>query len=158
MTSRQDPATGRPAERPLAPLPDHRNVLDPSWQRAWARFAHVTTPLRERGLICDVQYGLDDWIVYAWPPGHDSVVLIGRQGGWLATHQAPAEGWTATTVLYDTTAAFGPSDFDDVCPLLAAVGALLARHTRAPSPPAASGVHAAEVPTPPSAGRGNRVR
>ncbi|MGP3684591.1 hypothetical protein ACTVZO_07740 [Streptomyces sp. IBSNAI002] len=110
----------------------------------------MTTPLRERGLICDVQYGLDDWIVYAWPPGHDSVVLIGRQDGWLATHQAPAEGWTATTVLYDTTVSSSP-DFDNVGPLISAVDALLVRLTRTPSPPATVGVIAAEIPTPPPA-------
>ncbi|MEV6730716.1 hypothetical protein [Streptomyces sp. NPDC051364] len=158
MTAHQGPEAGRPTERPLAPLPDHRNVFDPSWQRAWARFAHVTTPLRERGLVCDVQYGLDDWIVYAWPPGHNSVVLIGRQGGWLATHQAPAESWTSMTVLYDTTASSGPGDLDDVGPLLSAIDALLARLTRNPSTPAANGVHVTEVPVPPLAGLGTHSR
>lgn len=158
MIARQEPSPGRPKERALAPLPDHRNVFDPSWQRAWARFGHVTTPLRERGLSCDVQYGLDDWIVYAWLPGHDSVVLVGRQNGWLATHQTPAESPTSMSVLYDTTVSPGPDDFADVEPLLSAVDALLARLARAQSPPAAHGVHVAEVPAPPAAGRGTRSR
>lgn len=133
-------------------MPDHRNVFDPSWQGAWARFAHVTTPLRERGLICDVQYGMDDWIVYAWPPGHDSVVLIARQDGWQATHQTPAEDWTSMTVLYDTTEPSDPGDFDGVGPLLSAIDAHLERLTRAPSPPAASRVPVAEVPGRPQTG------
>ncbi|MCY0940237.1 hypothetical protein [Streptomyces antarcticus] len=136
-------------------MPDHRNVLDPSWQRAWARFAHVTTPLRERGLVCDVQYGMDDWLVYAWPPGHDSVVLIGAQGGWLATHEAPAEDRTSMTVLYDSTDSVGPHD---VGPLLSAIDALLARLPRIPSTPVAARVHAAGVHAPPPATRGTRSR
>ncbi|MFD8982834.1 hypothetical protein [Streptomyces sp. NPDC059564] len=118
----------------------------------------MTTPLRARGLSCDVQYGLDDWIVYAWPPGHDSAVLVGRQNGWLATHQTPAESPTSMTVLYDTTVSLGPDDFADVEPLLAAVDELLARLARAQSPVTAPGLHVAEVPPPPVAGRGTRSR
>ncbi|WP_434596496.1 hypothetical protein [Streptomyces sp. A5-4] len=155
MTLRQEPGADGPSTRLLAPLPDHRNVLDPSWQRAWARFAHVTTPLRERGLVCDVQYGMDDWLVYAWPPGHDSVVLIGAQGGWLATHEAPAEDRTSMTVLYDSTDSVGPHD---VGPLLSAIDALLARLPRIPSTPVAARVHAAGVHAPPPATRGTRSR
>ncbi|MFF5491340.1 hypothetical protein [Streptomyces virginiae] len=158
MTSQQEPMAGCASDRPLAPLPDHRNVLDPSWQRAWARFAHVTTPLRERGLICDVQYGLDDWLVYAWPPGHDSVVLIGARGGWLATHEAPAEDRTSMTVLYDSTASSGSRDLHDVGPLLFAIDALLIRLPREPSTPHPAGPPVTGVPAPPPAVRATRSR
>ncbi|AWZ08020.1 hypothetical protein DRB96_21800 [Streptomyces sp. ICC1] len=155
MTLHQAPEAEGPSTRLLAPLPDHRNVLDPSWQRAWADFAHVITPLRERGLVCDVQYGMDDWLVYAWPPGHDSVVLIGTRGGWLATHEAPAEDRTSMTVLYDSTHSVGPHD---VGPLLSAIDALLARLPRAPSTPAPASVHVTGVQTPAPVARGTRSR
>ncbi|MFG2979402.1 hypothetical protein ACGFYY_41255 [Streptomyces sp. NPDC048331] len=139
-------------------MPDHHNVLDPGWQRAWARFAHVITPLRERGLLCDVQFGLDDWLVYASPPGHDAVLIIGHDDGWLVTHQAPAQDWASMTVVYDSTASSGPSDFDDIDPLLASVDVLLAQLARTAPAPVAGGRHTAEVPTPPPAGRGTRSR
>ncbi|WP_405421493.1 hypothetical protein [Streptomyces erythrochromogenes] len=111
----------------------------------------MTTPLRERGLVCDVDYGLDDWIVYAWPPGHDSVVLIGRRGGWLITHEAPAEDRTSMTVLYDSRTSTAPGDSDDAGPLISAIDALLARLPRAPSIPAAAVHHVAGPPAPPPA-------
>lgn len=131
--------TGQP--RPLTPLPDHRNVRDPGWQRAWARFGHVITPLRERGLLCDVQFGLDDWIVYAWLPGHDSVLLVGREDGWLVTHQAPAQDWTSISVVYDSRPATDPDDLHFVSPLLAAVDDLLARIPSTPPAPVTADVH-----------------
>ncbi|MFJ7589481.1 hypothetical protein ACIQZO_19295 [Streptomyces sp. NPDC097617] len=117
-------------------MPDHRNVHNPSWQRAWARFTHVTTPLRERGWICDVQFGLDDWLVYAWPPGHDSVLIVSREDGWLVTHQAPAQDWSSMTVVYDSRPATGPEDLRCVGPLLVAVDDRLARILSTPSAPA----------------------
>ncbi|MCY0954951.1 hypothetical protein [Streptomyces sp. H27-S2] len=109
-------------------------------------------------MTCDVQYGMSAWLVYAWPPGHDSVVIIGAQGGWLATHEAPAEDRTSMTVLYDSTASTEPLDLLNIGPLLSAIDALLARLPRAPSTPATAGVHVAEVPAPPPAVRGTRSR
>ncbi|GAA2643656.1 hypothetical protein GCM10010425_58840 [Streptomyces spororaveus] len=146
--------------QPLAPLPDHRNVHDPRWRAIWAGYTHVTTPLRERGMVCDVQYGMSSWLVYAWPPGHDSVVIIGAQGGWLVTHEYPAEDRTSMTVLYDSTTTVPPGDLHDVGPLLSAIDGLLARLPRAPSAPTASSVHVtgAPAPTPMPTGRSTRSR
>lgn len=149
-------APGKP--RSPAPLPDHRNVHDPRWREVWAGYAHLTTPLHERGMVCDVQYGMSAWLVYAWPPGHDSVVIIGAQGGWLVTHEAPAEDRTSMTVLYDSTTSVTPGDLHDVGPLLSVIDALLARLPRTPSTPVVAGVHVAEVHAPPPAARGTRSR
>ncbi|MFJ5546702.1 hypothetical protein [Streptomyces sp. NPDC093225] len=118
----------------------------------------MTTPLRERGLICDVQFGMDDWIVYAWPPGHDSVVVIGAQGGWLVTHAAPAEDRTSMTVLYDGTAPSEPRDLHDAGPVLSAIDVLLARLPRSPSIPGSASAPVAAMAAPPRATHGTRSR
>ncbi|MFI5863724.1 hypothetical protein [Streptomyces sp. NPDC051546] len=128
--------------RPLAPLPDHRKTEDPAWQRAWANNAYLTTPLRERGMVCDVQQGLQYGLVYAYPPGHDSVFIFGPEdSGWLVTHQAPAEDWSDFSVVYDSRAGSTPPAGPDaehghqLAPLLAAVDAHVARRLRAPAAP-----------------------
>ncbi|MCY0928220.1 hypothetical protein OTB20_18865 [Streptomyces sp. H27-H1] len=133
-----------PAEhrRALAPLPDHRGTGDPAWQQVWANYAYLITPLRERGMVCDVQQGLQYWLVYAYPPGHDSVLIIGPEdSGWLVTHQAPAEDWTDFAVVYDSRAGSTPPAGPDaghgreIGPLLAAVDARVARLPRVPAAP-----------------------
>ncbi|MFG2996582.1 hypothetical protein [Streptomyces sp. NPDC048340] len=112
------------------PLPSHRNTLDPQWLRAWARFENVTTPLRERGLACDVDHGLDDWLIYARPAGHDSAFLIGSDGGWLVTHQAPADAPSSLTVVYDSRTEPDVAPAQHVPSLLAAIDVHLAQLTR----------------------------
>ncbi|MER5765650.1 hypothetical protein [Streptomyces sp. NPDC002082] len=126
----------------MAPLPDHRKSGDPAWQRAWANNTYLTTPLRERGMVCDVQQGLQYGLVYAYPPGHDSVFIIGPEdSGWLVTHQAPAEDWSDFSVVYDSRAGSTPPAGPDaehghqLAPLLAAVDAHVARRLRAPAAP-----------------------
>ncbi|WP_405496239.1 hypothetical protein [Streptomyces sp. NBC_00096] len=126
----------------MAPLPDHRHTGDPAWQRAWAEFELLTTPLRERGLVCDIAEGHTSKLVYAYPPGHDSVFIIGPEdGGWLVTHQAPAEDWSDFSVVYDSRAGSTPpagseAEHDhQLTPLLAAVDAYVSRRLRVPAVP-----------------------
>lgn len=118
----------------LAPLPDHRHIRDPQWLRAWARFEQLTTPLRERGLTCDVDFGLDDWIVYAWPPDQDAVVIIGSDGGWLVTYETPAVDHSSMTVLYDSRSHPDSQASTHVARFITAVDAHLA-HLRKRTPP-----------------------
>lgn len=67
--------TPDPRPVPLAPLPDHRNVHTPWWQELWSRHAHVITPLRARGLPCDIEFGLSAYIVRVSLPD-DSYLVI----------------------------------------------------------------------------------
>ncbi|MFG2232724.1 hypothetical protein ACGFNX_22405 [Streptomyces sp. NPDC048723] len=94
----------------------------------------MTTPLRERGLVCDVDYGLDDWIVYAWPPDHDAVFIIGSDDGWLVTYEVPAEDRSSVTVLYDSRPQPDSDASRHVAPLITAVEAHLVNPPRR-SPP-----------------------
>lgn len=83
---------------PLAPLPDHRNVHTAWWQELWARHAHITTPLRQRGLECDIEFGLSAYLVHVSLPD-DSYLIIGPPQeppsqrlpgdpeGWIVTRQ-----------------------------------------------------------------------
>ncbi|MEU0204321.1 MULTISPECIES: hypothetical protein [unclassified Streptomyces] len=101
---------------PLAPLPDHRNVNTPWWQELWRRHARITTPLRARGLPCDVEFGLSTYIVRVSLPD-DSYLIIGPPQessserpagdpeGWIAIREHP-EDQTLFEVLYDSA----PSD------------------------------------------------
>ncbi|MFE6548283.1 hypothetical protein ACFVHS_07760 [Streptomyces sp. NPDC057746] len=101
---------------PLAPLPDHRNVDTPWWQELWRRHAHITTPLRERGLECDIEFGLSAYIVRVSLPD-DSYLIIsppqepsserppGNPEGWIATREHP-DDQSLFEVLYDSA----PSD------------------------------------------------
>ncbi|MFE2140379.1 hypothetical protein ACFXA3_01215 [Streptomyces sp. NPDC059456] len=97
----------------------------------------MTTPLRERGLTFDVDYGLDDWIVYAWPPDHDAVFIIGSDDGWLVTYEAPAEDRSSITVLYDSRPQPDPEASTHIAHLITAVESHLT-HLPRRSPPAAA--------------------
>ncbi|MET9685102.1 hypothetical protein [Streptomyces coeruleorubidus] len=101
---------------PLAPLPDHRNVNTPWWQELWRRHAHITTPLRARGLPCDVEFGLSTYIVRVSLPDDSYLILgppqepsserpAGDPEGWIATREHP-DDQTLFEVLYDSA----PSD------------------------------------------------
>ncbi|CBG69343.1 conserved hypothetical protein [Streptomyces scabiei 87.22] len=101
---------------PLAPLPDHRNVDTPWWQELWRRHVHITTPLRERGLECDIEFGLSAYIVRVSLPD-DSYLIIsppqeppserppGDPEGWIATREHP-DDQELFEVVYDSA----PSD------------------------------------------------
>ncbi|WP_374777026.1 hypothetical protein OG756_33960 [Streptomyces sp. NBC_01310] len=151
--------------RPPAPLPNHRNTSDPIWQRIWANYTFLTTPLRERGLVCDVGQGLNSTLIYAYPPGHDSVLIIGPEdGGWLVTHQAPAEDWTDFAAVYDSRGDSTPPAGPDarhgrlVEPLLTVIDAFLAQLPREPSTPHSAGSPVAGVAAPSAATRATRSR
>ncbi|MFF3412563.1 hypothetical protein ACFYW8_41805 [Streptomyces sp. NPDC002742] len=104
---------------PLAPLPDHRNVDTPWWQELWRRHAHITTPLRERGLECDIEFGLSSYIVRVALPD-DSYLIIsppqeppserppGNPEGWIATREHP-DDQALFEVIYDSAPSADPS-------------------------------------------------
>ncbi|OAL15314.1 hypothetical protein A4V12_10105 [Streptomyces noursei] len=99
----------------LAPLPNHRNVNTTWWQELWRRHAHITTPLRQRGLECDIEFGLSAYIVHVSLPD-DSYLIIGppqepssnRPPGdpeaWIVTRQHP-DDHALFEVIYDSTPA-----------------------------------------------------
>ncbi|MER6556712.1 hypothetical protein ABT300_02945 [Streptomyces sp. NPDC001027] len=100
----------------LAPLPDHRNVDTPWWQELWHRHAHITTPLRERGLECDIEFGLSAYIVRVSLPDGSHLIIgppqeppsdrpPGSPEGWIATREHP-DNPSLFEVLYDSA----PSD------------------------------------------------
>ncbi|MDF3147084.1 MULTISPECIES: hypothetical protein [unclassified Streptomyces] len=101
-----------------AALPDHRNVNTPWWQELWGRHAHITTPLRERGLECDIEYGLSSYIVRVSLPD-DSFLIIGppqepasdrppgNPEGWIATREDPDDP-SLFEVVYDSAPSADP--------------------------------------------------
>ncbi|GAA3500748.1 hypothetical protein GCM10019016_078550 [Streptomyces prasinosporus] len=102
----------------LAPLPDHRNVDTAWWQELWRRHAHITTPLRQRGLECDIEFGLSAYIVRVSLPD-DSYLIIGPPQepscdrppgdpqGWIVTRQHPDEQ-ALFEVIYDSAPSADP--------------------------------------------------
>ncbi|WP_405884365.1 hypothetical protein OG747_40820 [Streptomyces sp. NBC_01384] len=97
---------------PIAPMPDHRDVNMPWWQELWRRHAHITTPLRARGLPCAIEFGLSAYIVRVSLPD-DSYLIIsppqepaserppGDPEGWIATREH-SDDQTLFEVLYDS--------------------------------------------------------
>ncbi|MFF0793455.1 hypothetical protein [Streptomyces spiralis] len=102
----------------LAPLPNHRNVDTSWWQELWRRHAHITTPLRERGLECEIEFGLSAYIVRVSLPD-DSYLIIsppqeppserppGNPEGWIATREHP-DDQALFEVLYDSAPSGDP--------------------------------------------------
>lgn len=110
-------STPDPRPVPLAPLPDHRNVHTPWWQELWRRHAHVITPLRARGLQCDIEFGLstynvrvslpdDSYLVISPPHDPSSERPPGDPEGWIATREHPDE--TLFEVIYDSAPSNDP--------------------------------------------------
>ncbi|MER5202205.1 hypothetical protein [Streptomyces sp. NPDC002825] len=101
----------------LAPLPDHRHVTAPWWQELWSRHSHITTPLRRRGLECDIEFGLSAYIVRVSLPD-DSHLIIGPPQepssdrppgdpeGWIVTREHP-DDQALFEVIYDSSPATG---------------------------------------------------
>ncbi|MFK0156519.1 hypothetical protein ACIQVK_31160 [Streptomyces sp. NPDC090493] len=97
---------------PLAPLPDHRDVNTPWWQELWRRHAHITTPLRARGLSCDIEFGLSAYIVRVSLPDASCLIISppqeppserppGDPEGWIVTREHP-DDQSHFEVLYDS--------------------------------------------------------
>ncbi|MFD5161826.1 hypothetical protein ACFWMJ_27740 [Streptomyces hawaiiensis] len=112
MAADEECTPGAHRTNPLAPLPAHRHVGTPWWQELWRRHAHITTPLRERGLECDIEFGLSAYIVRVSLPD-DSYLIIsppqdppsecppGAPEGWIATREHP-DDQASFEVLYDS--------------------------------------------------------
>lgn len=103
---------------PLAPLPDHRNTSTAWWQELWRRHAHITTPLRQRGLECNLEFALSAYVVHV-PLPDDSYLIIsppqeppssrppGDPEGWSVTRQHP-DDHALYEVVYDSVPADDP--------------------------------------------------
>lgn len=81
---------------PLAPLPDHRNASTAWWQELWRRHAHITTPLRERGLECDIEFGLSAYVVHVSLPDDSYLIISPPQEPPSNRPPGDPEGWTVT--------------------------------------------------------------
>ncbi|MFJ4322720.1 hypothetical protein ACIP3A_06340 [Streptomyces tricolor] len=115
--STDTPDTHRtPRDAPsLAPLPDHRNVHTAWWQELWRRHAHIITPLRQRGLECDIEFGLSAYIVHVSLADGSYLIISppqepssnrppGDPEGWIVTRQHP-DDHALFEVIYDSTPA-----------------------------------------------------
>ncbi|QNT91914.1 hypothetical protein HEP81_01585 [Streptomyces griseofuscus] len=110
--------TSAASAAPLAPLPDHRDVHTPWWQELRRRHAHITTPLRQRGLMCDIEFGLSAYLVRVSLPDDSYLVISpphepsserppGDPEGWIATREHP-DDQTLFEVIYDSAPSTGP--------------------------------------------------
>ncbi|MGW9400773.1 hypothetical protein [Streptomyces sp. NPDC055642] len=91
---------------PLAPLPDHRNVNMAWWQELWRRHAHITTPLRARGLECDIEFGLSAYVVRVSLPDDSYLVISPPQEPSSERPPGDPEGWIVTREHPDNQALF----------------------------------------------------
>ncbi|MFJ6017268.1 hypothetical protein [Streptomyces sp. NPDC092952] len=137
----------------LAPLPDHRDVNTPWWQELWRRHAHITTPLRARGLRCDIEFGLSAYIVRVSLPD-DSYLIIGPPQeppsdrppgdpeGWIVTREHSSDRPHLFERIYDSAPpghAGGPEQPEarhgsSVQPLIEAIDHHLSRLGLLPNP------------------------
>ncbi|WP_277441417.1 hypothetical protein [Streptomyces sp. SPB162] len=104
----------------MAPLPEHGNTYTAWWQELWRCHAHIITPLRQRGLGCDIEFGLSAYIVRASLPD-DSYLIIGPPQeppserlpgdpeGWIVTRQSD-DDYELFEVLYDSSPSTAPGD------------------------------------------------
>ncbi|WP_405832946.1 hypothetical protein [Streptomyces sp. NBC_01176] len=167
---------------PLAPLPDHRNVATPWWQELWRRHAHITTPLRQRGLECDIEFGLSAYIVPVSLPDESYLIIsppqepssdrpLGHPEGWIATREHP-DDQALFEVVYDSAPSADPDapqrpearHGGSAEPLIEAIDYRLSQLGLLPNPATSTGdrsalpatpiLHAPEAPdVPDSAGR-----
>ncbi|MGW4031678.1 hypothetical protein ACWEFL_20605 [Streptomyces sp. NPDC004838] len=100
------------------------------------QYGEIITPLRERGLVCTVEYGLSDYVVHAELPDGSALIISTLQEsttdrspevpeGWLVTRGHPEES-TLHEVVYDSEPN-GPNvqHGDSVPHLLSAIDARL---------------------------------
>ncbi|MEU0844013.1 hypothetical protein ABZ370_31680 [Streptomyces sp. NPDC005962] len=142
---------------PIAPLPDHRNVNAAWWQELWRRHAHITMPLRQRGLPCDIEFGLSAYVVHVSLPD-DSYLIISPPQEPSSDHAPGApEGWSVTRrhrddhmlpeVVYDSVPSADPRVPDrpevrhggSASPLIQAVDQRLGQLALFPGPPSPTG-------------------
>ncbi|MEN8654407.1 hypothetical protein ABCR94_28370 [Streptomyces sp. 21So2-11] len=102
----------------LAPLPEHRDVNTGWWQELWRRHTHITMPLRQRGLKCDIEVGLSAFLVHVALPD-DSYLIIappqepasnrspGDPEGWIVTRQH-GDDHALFELIYDSTPSTDP--------------------------------------------------
>ncbi|MGQ4480265.1 hypothetical protein [Streptomyces sp. SAS_276] len=105
-------------DTPIAPLPDHRNVNTAWWQELWRRHAHITTPLRRRGLECDIEFGLSAYVVRVSLPDDSYLIISPPQEPPSSRPPGDPEGWSVTRqhpdhhgqfeLIYDSTPATDP--------------------------------------------------
>ncbi|MEU2375063.1 hypothetical protein [Streptomyces misionensis] len=88
--------TSAASAAPLAPLPDHRDVRTAWWQELWRRHAHITTPLRQRGLMCDIEFGLSAYIVRVSLPDDSYLFISPPQEPPSGRPPGDPEGWIVT--------------------------------------------------------------
>ncbi|MCZ4103455.1 hypothetical protein [Streptomyces sp. H39-C1] len=102
----------------MAPLPEHGNVHTAWWQELWRRHAHITTPLRQRGLPCDIEFGLSAYIVHVSLPDESYLIigppqeppserLPGDPEGWIVTRQSD-DDHGLFELLYDSSPSADP--------------------------------------------------
>ncbi|MFJ4918450.1 hypothetical protein [Streptomyces sp. NPDC088725] len=97
MTAFHDGTRHAPADAvPMAPLPDHGNVNSTWWQALWDRHAHITTPLRRRGLQCDIEFGLSAYMVCVALPDDSYLIVSPPQEPPSSRPPGDPEGWTVT--------------------------------------------------------------
>lgn len=151
---------------PLAPLPDHRNVATPWWQELWRRHAHFTTPLRQRGLECDIEFGLSAYIVRVSLPDDSYLIIsppqepssdrpLGYPDGWIATREHP-DDQALFEVVYDSAPSADPGARQrpearhggSVQPLIETIDHRLAQLGLLPNPVASAGDRSALPATP----------
>ncbi|MFJ4688882.1 hypothetical protein [Streptomyces sp. NPDC088789] len=128
------------------------------WQEQWRRHAHLTTPLRHRGLECDIEFGLSAYIVRVSLPDGSHLIIgppqetspggpPGDPDGWIVTHQHP-DDQALSEVIYDSAPSAGPGTPErpeirhggSIAHLIEAIDRRLAQlgMPPAPSPPTAS--------------------
>ncbi|MDQ1012085.1 hypothetical protein QFZ82_006570 [Streptomyces sp. V4I23] len=102
----------------LAPLPNHRNVNTAWYQELWRRHTHITTPLRQRGLEGDIEFGLSAYTVHVSLPDGSYLIIgppqepssyrpPGDPEGWIVTRQH-LDDHALFEVIYDSTPSTGP--------------------------------------------------
>ncbi|MET9564754.1 hypothetical protein [Streptomyces tauricus] len=163
MTADEQGAPDARHAAPLAPLPDHRHVNTALWQELWRQHAHITTPLRERGLKCNIEFGLSAYIVRVQLPDDSHLIVsppqepssdrpAGDPEGWIALHE-PLDDQSSFVVFYDSAPTDDPRALHrpearnggSVPPLIAAIDHHLAQLGLLPPPLAPT-----EAPRPPS--------
>lgn len=99
-------------------------------------YAHLTTPLRQRGLQCTVEYGLSDYIVCAELPDHSTLIISppqepsadhppGHPDSWLVTRSHPYNAAVHSVVYNSEPGGPHAQHQGDVPPLLAAIDTFL---------------------------------